>query len=869
MSLDVAQTEKLNQLIVNMMRKSVLNFVVANLCGLLPLLWVAFGWMPDQVKVRMRGQEEAPGAIMANGVALAGEDYGTWQRGRIFRFYLRVGMEWKDLVFRFPGPSGTDAVECVELQKWKLLSLGKAGNGLVAHGDGKDEYVFANPRFDSVGVAEGKVSLALAAAEVLLVLLSLGSAKRCRGEDWKTLLLPALAMTLALTLLTQVILPLQSYWTNQSSYPFSFGELAEAVAWRFAWISVLGTLAVLLLARSFGRIVFSVVFAVTVCMYLEAAILSNGLARLNGDAFLLLDRTRALWDAAVWGAVFIIVLVAHHSLKNHYGRAFLWLMAVFVASLFETRHEKVADKSHLIVHDFMPIDAVVRNVTYSTNRNVLVFILDSLEREQAHAIMEDHDAGQNLRQQFRGFTEYTNNVGALPQTLTAVPNLLTGRYPDGTSRLADYFWSCYGSESVLRDYLAKGHDVFMTTLGLGCGYATRTNSPLARVDGKKTALDCPENGGDAWSIKNLARWRWMPFVAKASCSELTGRLHPSEELREWGVYPELARAAIDAASSGVFLWIHTEGVHVPIRWNRRGEMLPTETDSGQGCLEQGVFVMEKLGELMDAYRNAGIYDHSLILVLGDHGRHDEQQFLQDRKDGKLPASARPCLWIKPVDSTNAFRSSSLPTSHAKVAELLKCAAYGNVHDAEIESILQSGKRVYRRMALLGDGWTDWIVDEDGMFVMEEHGPTRASREDAQPLACGRRYSLFWTQIKNANIDVSFRNVGIDARPYLPLDTREASVEFRVPDPAKRYVLRLELYDNEGGGLRFRCDTPGAEWQEFPVRPHGEIIVHGVRADSSGMARVLFERTTGPDVDVAFTSLMLEKEKRSFFGRASK
>lgn len=114
------------------MTKSLLrNFVIASMFAVLPLCWAVFGWMPDQVKVRMRGWEEAPGSIMTNGAALAGEEYGEWSGGRVFRFYLRSGMVWKDLVFRFPGATGPEAVERVELQKWKLLSLCKRVNPLV------------------------------------------------------------------------------------------------------------------------------------------------------------------------------------------------------------------------------------------------------------------------------------------------------------------------------------------------------------------------------------------------------------------------------------------------------------------------------------------------------------------------------------------------------------------------------------------------------------------------------------------------------------------------------------------------------------------------------------------------------------------
>lgn len=42
----------------NVVLKLLRNLFVANGCALFPLLWVGFGWIPDQMKVYMRGPEE-------------------------------------------------------------------------------------------------------------------------------------------------------------------------------------------------------------------------------------------------------------------------------------------------------------------------------------------------------------------------------------------------------------------------------------------------------------------------------------------------------------------------------------------------------------------------------------------------------------------------------------------------------------------------------------------------------------------------------------------------------------------------------------------------------------------------------------------
>lgn len=412
------------------------NFLVANLCALVPLWIVAFGWMPDQVKVYVRGTITEPISIVAHDSTILGEDYGPWANGRIWRFYLREGMSWKDLAFHLPGNSDAVAVERIDLQKWKLFTLGKSGVGLEPDENG---FRYSDPRFERIGIASKKVGLGLVGLECFLFALSWFFARRHRGERWRTLLPSVLGVSLALSLLMQVALPVQSYIANRSSFPFPVSALCGVVALRFALMFSWNTLALFLLARCFGRWVMAPVFAFTVCAYLESGILAEGQPALNGDWSFFADRVRAHWDAAIWGGVFFLVLGTHHWLKKWYGVAGLCLVAMLAASMLDVKPEREADTSDLIVNDFSSIETVIRSVGYSTNRNVMVFVLDSLEREQAHAIMEDPVAGPELREKFSGFTEYVDNVGTGNSSEYAVAALFTGKYPENMAKLPALF----------------------------------------------------------------------------------------------------------------------------------------------------------------------------------------------------------------------------------------------------------------------------------------------------------------------------------------------------------------------------------------------------------------------------------------------
>lgn len=847
--------------------KALRNFLVATVCAAVPMWALAFGWQPDEVLVYMQWVGAKQIKVVADGTVLAGKRLGTWkgEGGHKWGFHLQKGMKWEELSFRLPPGEEPDAVARVELRKWHLVRLSKAGRSMGRVAGTDDEFAFRDPRFEHIGLVWGTWTRVLAGVEVLLLGLSCWAAARCRGETWKSLVPQAAGVVLPLALLTVVVLPVGSYAANRSAFPFPPAELALAIAWRFPLAWGLGTAALSLLARCFGRWVMAPVLAFAFCAHLESAVLSSSLPVLNGDWTFFADRAKAWRDAWVWGGVSTAIMALHPVLKRYYGRAGLCLAVLVAGTLAGTRPERKADLSKLVVDDFSSLRSVIGSVEYSTNRNVMVFVIDSLSREQAHAVMEDPEAGPELRERFRGFTEYTNNVGAGSTSLTAVANLFTGKYPKSVKGVFKYFVSAYSPKSALCDYLEEGAAVYMATAALGYGYA----NPAKPADpgGPAARKDCwhvPGRGGGGWTLRQLARFRWLPFGLKARQAEELARSAPESdfEMAEWKIYPLLREAGVSPTEESVFLFVHTHGVHVPVLYDRDGGRLHTPGLTDEACTELAVFLLRRLGDLFDSFREKGIYDRSLILVLADHGPHG-----QESDPALLPANARPFLWVKPADSRHDFRTSKLPTGHGRISKLLRAAARGDLAEEEVEKLLKSKRRRYRQLlGGIGPDWQEWSVDRKGKVTYESGILEPVKTKKMRPLETGILYSLNRSDMGKNNLDVAFLNAGFWPCPTLPEEGTDLRFSFRVPDPGKRYALNLVL---KAGGrvtwkkaktvLKFRQSGDGHEWESFEMEPHKKIVLHGLVPNHRGKVTIKVKRGKGLTPAILMTHMLLEEE----------
>ena len=540
----------------------------------------------------------------------------------------------------------------------------------------------------------------------------------------KSELFRSLVAAVAVAAVIAFVLPLQSFLGNAALYPFGLARLLPELAVVFAALAAAIFLLLVVSARFLRGALHGLVVAAAACVYLESGVLSFGLPEING-AFApeLAVFSRGVVDCCVWALLLLVGLAASRWIRPVAHYVALALLALGVASLFDVKRESAPAEGGSAASAFArgfewQLD-VVDNFRLSRERNVLVFILDSMPGNVSTELMK---SSPDLAAKFPGFVAFTNNVGMHDCTKRGLPGLMTGRYFDPrTSSKAEYPMSIYGADSFLAPYVASGAEVYFAPDFLPYGFTNAKVEKRAQVKGRQkhgwAALLRRSKEVPYLSLFDVTVFRIAPYVAKAPFLYAKIRHDPmfgQDESNFWyehAMYPRLAAASFTEAKTvlGVF---HTRGAHPPLVFDRDGNRLGNAgwgRDSLAALVSNPIY---NLSKLMDALREKGVYDKSLIVVLADHGVG-----IAPCAKGHHPSESA-ILWVKPEGAAGPFAYCGTPTGYSKVAAFMKSAVNERPDTAAAERGLREERRLFRFQDP-NDDFHDIVVGPEGGIVAKE------------------------------------------------------------------------------------------------------------------------------------------------------
>lgn len=658
----------------------------------------------------------------------------------------------------------------------------------------------------------------------------------------------SLAVAVVAALFFCVVVPLQTYLGNSTSFDYGTGRIAGemSAAWLLCTTALFAVLASL--RKPFGAVPHALLLAFVVYEYLATGVMTIGFPTLDGETFFYSDLTRRIVDCSVCAGLMLLALVFYRWLKGKLVLASIIVAVMSIASVFDVNRNMLPEATDLdtpFANGFASRSEVAKSAFFSSKRNVLVFVLDSVTSEVFEDVVRNEPEFCNA---FDGFTVYRDNVGMHPNTTLGVPGMVTGRLYDGSGSIGDYVAGVYSDKSAFYPYLTSDVPMFVQA---GCferfGFANRRKSIDADAgndDIKGLAFLRRIGGQQAWNLYEIVRFRLTPFLLKGRILRITmaGWEVNRDMNGEETLYPIIADAPVSEDEPTVLQFWHTRGCHVPYTTNRDGKQCQA-MEGYAGAYEKTIFALRQLAKLFETLKTKGVYGKSLLIVTADHGNYDtkkRQCHGVDLKEHPIVNRALPCLAVKAEDAEGDIRWCNTPTAHSKLSKLMTAARGKKLRTDEIDSLLAAkGARVFR--AYVQGRWQEWTFMPDGT-VTNRPFKSKIDIEKLVPVQLEKTISLKNSETQGKSAPVVFE--GVDASfVTAPLFCGgEMVLSFKVEDASAAYdvdiLMGAKAKDKENhAGIVGRLAMEGAAPVDFTDASLKTVIAKGLRPYGNGVLTI--------------------------------
>jgi hypothetical protein len=368
-----------------------------------------------------------------------------------------------------------------------------------------------------------------------------------------------------------------------------------------------------------------------------------------------------------------------------------------------------------------PDDPTVRNFSidtsqkyaFSENINVILIVLDAFQSDVFLEIVSD---GPEYEAPLEGFTYFRDAVAGSNYTELAIPALLTGEVYDNSIPREQFVQEAYLRHSIMIQLMRHGFVVdIYPWLGWGnesIYFDERIASNLTRIESSAATEPTfsEKKAKEALHLLDLSLFRvaphylkpgvyndkkWlMTYIASFLVPEGVKHVVSTDNLFTIGAMVDRMPAQLSTKrGEKAFKYYHLAGVHSPLSVNEDLQFSNTTIPfSREHYVRQAKANLRYLADFFAKLKAAGIYDKSLILVVGDHGSGESPEMYIERPGASREpfrlngtkrnfrrdkARAIPLVLIKPIRSQGSFKISEVPVALASIpATILSELGFG-------------------------------------------------------------------------------------------------------------------------------------------------------------------------------------------------
>ncbi|MCR5221252.1 MAG: hypothetical protein K6D90_00075 [Lachnospiraceae bacterium] len=442
----------------------------------------------------------------------------------------------------------------------------------------------------------------------------------------------------------------------KNSRNFEFGLM------NFLWMPVVFALAVFfvcvlagfLIAKNekAGIIYTGVIFAGSLCIYVQANFLNMTVGTMNGKEIIWEGyRTKMLLYLVILLIIFAAVLVFFIIKSKLAMKISLFVCALLlfmqIAALISLLIPAVSDGRSIKGERAVFTGDGLYEIGDSSN--IIVFVLDSYDNNYFRDLLEEDPA---FTEELPGFTWFSDHAGTNYETQYGVIPLVMGQLYYNEAPKEEWVESVSENRMFYDELLDQGYDLGIYTDSVD---AVPERIKAESVDFKLVPLKFKSNFTVFKHLYRMVACKYLPDIVKPYIwlhgqefeglvySEEAGGLFSSENA-EFIAGLEANGLTIDPGKKSYRL-IHLWGAHAPFDLNEDG--YPTNPTFDVSAIKKGALRMAI--RYMEEMKKNGTYENSSIIITADHGN--------EQYDGEL---SNPLLLIKPAGVSEGFTVNDAP-----------------------------------------------------------------------------------------------------------------------------------------------------------------------------------------------------------------
>ena len=515
-------------------------------------------------------------------------------------------------------------------------------------------------------------------------------------------------LSIAICFMFFLYAPVEFYLTNKNEFWYDLWVLLPIMLCVFALFTAVCMAGFYLLYRFKTRLLHMAelfLFIVFVCSYIQGNYLIQYLPVLNGDKidWSLYPQGR-IQSIVLWIVVVTIVCAGSRFLSAKRASFLIQVVSICMLLMFGvTLITLCAANNGLESKENICVTAD-NQFTMSSDQNFIIMVMDTLDADAFSDVVMGDEQAESV---FEDFTYYDDTLGAYPTTKYNLPFLLSGMWFENQMESDAYFEEVLTQSPFLDELEQRGYSIDLYTPDFD-GFNEKTRHRFENIGmytkGVSSYMDFARWQillvGTKYAPYDLKRFSYVNPGAFERLKVVEGGREPFHMDNNMDFYQAAAKEPVQYRKDKNFKFFHLWGAHSPYVYDRNLNYIPeggTFRQSIEMCVTLADSYLEKLKE-------NGVYDNSIIIILGDHG--------QENYCGQGNMNQHPALLIKGINEKHEFRVNKTPVSFADMQD-----AYLKLLDGEDSESLFDGLPKHRDRKFM---WYD-IKDSSQMTEYRQTG----------------------------------------------------------------------------------------------------------------------------------------------------